>query len=445
MELAGAAGAPAKPDAKTILIVDDTPANLGVVSSHLERHGYCALVALGGEEAIARAEYVRPDLILLDVVMPGLDGFETCRRLKALDGTRDIPVIFMTALGDTSDKVAGFAAGAVDYMTKPLDGAEVLARIETHLALYTLRRQLASRNAQLQQEIAARQKEIAARQEMQTALERSNAELEQLAYVASHDMQEPLRMIASYLQLVAQRYQGRLDAEADEFIGYAVDGAKRMQALIADLLEFSRLGRTTGSFVPCDLAAIAQDVRDELAEDLRGATVTVGPLPTLLGDPTLYRALLQNLIGNAIKYRRGTDPPTIALTAVRDGETWTFSCADRGIGIEPAYRDRVFAIFQRLHGRGEFDGTGIGLALCKKIVEFCGGRIWIDEPDDGIGTVVRWTLPALPTGPGLAAPELDGPDEHDEHPPRSDAPAPPSTPTPPVSTAPSPQPTSGTR
>src|SRR3954469_24191427 len=233
----------------TILIVDDMPANLEVVTNHLERQGYCAIVALSGEEGIERAEFVRPDLILLDVMMPGLDGFETCRRLKAGERTRAIPVIFMTALADTTDKLAGFAAGAVDYVTKPLNGAEVLARIESHLALYALRRQLAAQNAQLQQEIVVRA-------ETQAALQRSNTEYEQLAYVASHDMQEPLRKIASYLQLVAQRYQGQLDADADEFIGYAVDGAKRMQALINDLLAYSRVGTKARPFEPTDCARV---------------------------------------------------------------------------------------------------------------------------------------------------------------------------------------------
>jgi two-component system sensor histidine kinase/response regulator len=393
MELAGAAGAPAKPDAKTILIVDDTPANLGVVSSHLERHGYCALVALGGEEAIARAEYVRPDLILLDVVMPGLDGFETCRRLKALDGTRDIPVIFMTALGDTSDKVAGFAAGAVDYMTKPLDGAEVLARIETHLALYTLRRQLASRNAQLQQEIAARQKEIAARQEMQTALERSNAELEQLAYVASHDMQEPLRMIASYLQLVAQRYQGRLDAEADEFIGYAVDGAKRMQALINDLLTYSRVNTKARPSQPTDCRRVVDIALGNLrlAVEESGARIHVGELPVVMGDATQLTQLFQNLIGNAIKFRR-SEAAEVHVSAERTTEGWMFSVRDNGIGIAPELYERIFVLFQRLHGRREYAGTGIGLALCKKIVERHGGHIGVAS-EEGRGSTFFFTLP----------------------------------------------------
>lgn len=187
---------PSECEAKTILIVDDMPANLGVLTSHLERQGYMAVVAQGGEEGIERAHFVRPDLILLDVMMPGLDGFETCRRLKATRATRDIPVVFMTALTDTSDKLKGFAVGGVDYVTKPLDGAEVLARIDTHLTLYGLRQRLEEQNEHLQAEIVARR-------ETEAALFRSNTELEQLAYVASHDMQEPLRMVASYLQIVA--------------------------------------------------------------------------------------------------------------------------------------------------------------------------------------------------------------------------------------------------
>jgi signal transduction histidine kinase len=226
-------------------------------------------------------------------------------------------------------------------------------------------------------------------------LARSNADLEQFAYVASHDLQEPLRKVASFCQLIEQRYGDELDERGRSYIEFAVDGAKRMQALISDLLEFSRMGRSTQAFVDCDLDVIAHDVLEGFADELNGATVAVGPLPTIPGDPTLYRALLQNLVGNAIKYRVAGEAPTICLGAERDGDQWRFECSDHGIGIEPAYRERVFAVFQRLHGRGEFEGTGIGLALCRRIVEFSGGRIWIDDPDDGVGTTVRWTLPAV--------------------------------------------------
>lgn len=374
--------------AKTILIVDDVPANLEVVSRQLENHGYRAVVAQGGEEGVERARLVLPNLILLDVLMPGVDGFETCRRLKASTQTRDIPVIFMSALTDTADKLTGFEVGAVDYVTKPLNGAEVLARINTHLTLHTLRRKLEEQNAQLQQEIAARE-------QIQVALQRSNTELEQLAYVASHDMQEPLRMIASYLQLVAQRYQGKLDAEADEFIGYAVDGAKRMQALINDLLAYSRLGTKAKPFGPSDCGALVDLAIAGLhiAIEESGARVTHTALPVVMGDATQLAQLFQNLLANAIKFR-GAEPPQVQIEAEPTGGDWCFSVRDNGIGIAPEYHERIFVMFQRLHGRREYPGTGIGLALCKKIVERHGGRIWV-ESTLSTGSVFRFTIPRI--------------------------------------------------
>lgn len=378
--------APPEPAARTILIVDDMPANLGVLTTHLEREGYLAVVAQGGEEGIERAAFVRPDLILLDVMMPGMDGFEACRRLKADPATRDIPVIFMTALSDTGDKLAGFAAGAVDYVTKPLNGAEVLARIDTHLSLYRLRRQLAAQNEQLHREIAAREA-------MQDALVRSNTELEQLAYVASHDMQEPLRMVASYLQLVAKRYKGRLDADADEFIGYAVDGAKRMQALINDLLAYSRVGTKARPLEPTDCEKVLDtalgNLRIAIAE--AGAVVTRAPLPAVSGDASQLVQLFQNLVGNALKFRR-ENPVRIHIGAEPEGEMLRFSIVDNGIGISAEYFERIFVLFQRLHGRGDYPGTGIGLAICKKIVERHGGRIEVDS-QPGVGSTFTFTLP----------------------------------------------------
>ena len=370
---------------KTILIVDDMPANLGVLTSHLERQGYTAVVAQGGEEGVERAEFVRPDLILLDVMMPGMDGFETCRRLKANPITRDIPVIFMTALTDTTDKLTGFSVGAVDYVTKPLNGAEVLARIETHLALYTLRRRLAEQNERLQREVAARE-------EMQEALLRSNAELEQLAYVASHDMQEPLRMVASYLQLVAQRYKGQLDADADEFIGYAVDGAKRMQALINDLLAYSRVGTKARPFERTDFNKVIETALANLRVAIKesGAHVTHDDLPTIMGDGTQLVQLFQNLIGNALKFR-GSEPVRVHVGVEAADGHWRFSVRDNGIGIAPEYHQRIFVMFQRLHGRGEYPGTGIGLAICKKIVERHGGTVWV-ESQPGHGSNFKFTI-----------------------------------------------------
>ncbi|WP_433324451.1 sensor histidine kinase [Spirillospora sp. CA-294931] len=235
--------------------------------------------------------------------------------------------------------------------------------------------------------------------DQQTAeLRRSNAELEQFAYVASHDLQEPLRKVASFCQMIERRYGDQLDERGRQYIEFAVDGAKRMQALINDLLGFSRVGRSSGPETEVELDAAADRALDNLStlREETGAEVVVDDLPTVMGDRTQLVQLFQNLIGNAIKFR-GDQPPRIRVTARRDGDVWEFACRDNGIGIEPHHADRVFLIFQRLHPRDEYDGTGIGLALCKKIVEYHGGRIWLQAAgdEDDPGTTILWTIPAI--------------------------------------------------
>lgn len=230
-------------------------------------------------------------------------------------------------------------------------------------------------------------------------LRRSNAELEQFAYVASHDLQEPLRKVASFCQMLEHRYGDRLDARGRQYVEFAVDGAKRMQALINDLLTFSRAGRLTRPADSVDLDDAARQALDNLAalREETAAQVDVADLPTVPGDRTQLVQLFQNLVGNAIKFRRPDEPPRVTVDARRAGDEWEFRCADNGIGIESRHADRIFLIFQRLHPREEYTGTGIGLALCKKIVEHHGGRIWLDTGDrrDGTsGATIHWTLPA---------------------------------------------------
>jgi PAS domain S-box-containing protein len=224
-------------------------------------------------------------------------------------------------------------------------------------------------------------------------LARSNAELEQFAYVASHDLQEPLRMVASYTQLLAKRYQDKLDADARDFIGYAVDGATRMQDLISDLLNYSRIGTRGKDFRPSSSEAVLERVLAglKLAIGESGATVSHDPLPTVLCDDVQLGQVFQNLLVNAIKFRR-ENPPRIHLSADRNGNAWTFSVRDNGIGIAPEYAERVFMIFQRLHSKNEYPGTGIGLAVCKKIVERHGGRIWV-QSQLGSGATFFFTIP----------------------------------------------------
>jgi PAS domain S-box-containing protein len=217
------------------------------------------------------------------------------------------------------------------------------------------------------------------------ALELSNRDLEQFAYVASHDLQEPLRMVSSFTQLLAKRYRGKLDKDADEFIAYIVAGAKRMQALINDLLTYSRVDTRGESFGPIDSEAAFDQATANLrvAIEEGEAVITHDPLPPLIADNSQIVQLFQNLLGNAIKFR-GKEPPRIHVSARQENNEWVFSFRDNGIGIAPEYFDRVFVIFQRLHGREEYPGTGTGLAICKKIVERHGGRIWVEsEPSKG--------------------------------------------------------------
>ncbi len=226
-------------------------------------------------------------------------------------------------------------------------------------------------------------------------LRRSNAELEQFAYVASHDLQEPLRKIASFCQALDRRYHGQLDERADQYIEFAVDGAKRMQVLINDLLAFSRVGRAGRPdevLETRDLVAQARDYLETALADA-GASVVVEDLPRVRGDRALLASLFQNLIANAVKFRAQA-PPVIRIDAAAAGSDWEFSVSDNGIGIDAEYAERIFVIFQRLHAKETYPGTGIGLAMCRKIVEYHGGRIWLDTDHPG-GACFRFTLPTI--------------------------------------------------
>jgi light-regulated signal transduction histidine kinase (bacteriophytochrome) len=253
--------------------------------------------------------------------------------------------------------------------------------------------ELQATNRQLEVEVRERRRAEEAQSTLSQELQRSNAELEQLAYVASHDLQEPLRMVASYMQLLEQKYRGQLDADAHEFIAFAVDGAKRMQALINDLLTYSRVGSAAVPMEPTD----CNEVLDRALASLRlaiaesGAGIERADLPVVMGNAAQLTQLFQNLLANAIKFR-SEQPLRIGVSAEPDGPFWRFSVQDNGIGIEPEYFDRIFVMFQRLHSRSAYAGTGIGLAICKKIIERHGGRIWV-ESAPGHGAAFKFTLP----------------------------------------------------
>ena len=236
---------------------------------------------------------------------------------------------------------------------------------------------------------------VEARQKLEESvaeLGRSNADLQQFAYVASHDLQEPLRMVSSYTQLIARRYKGKLDADADEFIAFAVDGANRMQRLIQDLLAYSRVNTAGRQFEPTAMETVLKAALNNLTNAVKEsqAVITHDPLPAVMGDDKQLAQLFQNLLSNAVKFG-GAQPPRIHISAKQTDGEWLFSVRDHGIGLDPQYVDRIFVIFQRLHTRAEYPGTGIGLAICKKIVERHGGRIWV-ESELGKGATFYFTL-----------------------------------------------------
>lgn len=359
----------------TILIVDDTPMNLRVIVESLEGHGYRIVVATRGEEALKRANYVQPDLVLLDVMMPDLNGFEICRRLKAQPGTRDIPVIFMTSLASVDDKVTGFSVGAVDYVTKPLHVEEVWARVDTHLRLRAMQKELERQTAQL------------------TA---ANEELEAFAYSVSHDLRAPLRAINGFAQLLAERCGASLPPEGLDYLTKVQFASKRMDDLIQDLLAYARTGRGSVRAIPVPLRPLIEELECTFGERLATTSAhfqVSQPLATPLGDPTLIEQILLNLLDNALKYRRRDAVPEIRLSATAIGEHVLIQVADNGIGMPPECQQKIFQVFQRLHHEHEYPGTGIGLAIVAKAARAIGGDVTV-KSSPGQGSTFSVRLPA---------------------------------------------------
>ena len=358
-----------------VLIVEDEPADVELELRELRQAGFeaSADVAQSAEEFAAWLRSNSYSVVLADYKLPNWNGMETIEVLRR-EGL-DVPVILVSGeLGELT-AVECIKQGAADYVLK-----DHLARLPA-----SVRR-------------AMREKKL--RDDHRKSLEdlaRSNRDLEQFAYVASHDLQEPLRMVATYTQLLAERYQGKLDADADKYIHYAVDGALRMQKLVQDLLAFSRVGRQGMALENTDCNAVLQAALKNLEAAIResGAVVEHTQLPLVVADSSQLTQVFQNLIGNAIKFR-GSEPPLIRINAKANRREWVFSVADNGIGIAAEHTEHVFALFRRLHTHAEYPGNGIGLSICKKIIEQHGGRIWV-ESELGRGSVFQFTLPISTT------------------------------------------------
>ncbi|MGA9040109.1 MAG: ATP-binding protein [Terriglobales bacterium] len=362
-----------------VLLVEDDAADRDLILRELGKGEFeivCEVVQTA-DEFRRRVRTNCPDVVLSDYNLGQWRGTEALEILR--EEGLDIPLILVSgALGDVT-AVECIKQGVTDYVLK-----DSLARLSVALRGALKDKKAREDRQRAQESLAQKVEELAS----------SNRDLEQFAYVASHDLQEPLRMVAAYTQLLADRYRGKLDDQADKYINYAVDGAARMQSLIHDLLALSRVGRqeTELKNTNCN-EVVTQAVKDLQASILEsGAVINVGSLPWLKANETQLKQVFQNLIGNAIKFR-GSRSPVIDIAAQRQGANWIFSIADNGIGISPEHAENVFIIFNRLHTRTEYPGNGIGLAICKKIVERQGGKIEA-LPRDGGGTIFRLTLPA---------------------------------------------------
>ena len=352
-----------------ILLVEDSPFDSELMLHALQRASLnsefdIVQSAQQFQEKIRKNKY---EIILADYRLPGWNGMETIKILRQ-EGL-DIPVVLVSgALGELK-AVECIKQGAADYVLK-----DHLARLPEAVRRSIMEKELRDENRRTQEELA-----------------RSNRDLEQFAYVASHDLQEPLRMVATYTQLLAERYQGQLDESADKYIRYAVDGALRMQTLVKDLLAFSRVGRQAQQ-TDCNLLIRGLTANLQSSIEESGARVCTERLPVIIADASELLQLFQNLVSNAIKFR-GDRPPEIRISAEEKKNEWVFSIADNGIGIAAEHAEDVFIIFKRLHTREEYPGSGIGLAICKKIVERNGGRIWV-ESQPGQGSIFKFTWPS---------------------------------------------------
>lgn len=396
-----------------ILIVDDDPKNLTVLETILADPSYSLVRATSAQEALLALIDCDFALLILDIQMPGMNGFELAHMIKMRKKTAEVPIVFLTAFyNEEAHMLEGYDTGAVDYLHKPVNPAVLRSKVAVFADLHRKTRERAIANSALTAEIEHRrraeeelrelnetlERRVSERtrelQEHATRLRRANEALEQFAFAASHDLQEPLRTVAIYSQLLKSRCGPALTGDANMFLEVIMEGADRMGCLISSLLTYAQVDRLDEPPEITDSEEVFAQVLRNLERSVQenNATIQHDHLPRVAIKAVHLEQLLQNLIGNALKYKRADEVPRVHVSATRDDQGCHFVVSDNGVGIAPDYHRTVFELFKRLHG-GENNGTGMGLAICQRIVERYGGRIWV-ESKVGQGANFHFTLPA---------------------------------------------------
>ena len=368
----------------TILCADDEPHNLILLEAMLAPRGYEVETAENGREALSKLRTGKIDICLLDVMMPNMDGFEVCRQIKSEEAHRRIPVIMITSLTDRENRIRGIEAGAEDFISKPFDSSEVLARIKMLLHVKELNDRL---------NLMALEEVLAHRRHEKILLEK-NSELENFAHTVSHDLKSPLLTIQAFAGKIVKDLEAGNLARVRENANRIRNSAEQMNALVSDLLELCRIGKTIGASVPIDMNQLVRDVLAQLAGPLDNSqvlTIVQPDLPRLHGDPTRMAEVVQNLVENAIKYMGDQPSPRIEIGVRYDGAESVFFVCDNGAGVDPIHHERIFGLFNKLDAMS--DGTGIGLSLVRRIIEVHGGRVWVESDGIGLGSRFCFNVP----------------------------------------------------
>jgi len=408
----------------TVLIVDDSPEDREVVRRALQQDpdaDYVIWEAQTGKQGLALCQ-TPPMCLVLDYRLPDYDGLAFLQALKGESEALPCAVVVVTGMGNETVAVQALKSGAQDYLVKGnLSPTRLRHAVHNAIEKIALQRRLADAHAELEQRVQERTAELArANAELQVAiteqkqaeeavrtlnaeldrrieertaeLKRVNADLRQVAYISAHDLQEPARMVVLYSQLLAKRYHGTLDTQADTYLGYTLEGATRMLAQLNDLLDYVQVETEPKPFVPTNCEVAFADAQHVLQQKITGsgAVITQDPLPVVLATAMQLQLVFQHLLDNALKFRN-TAPPHIHVWAERRDHAWKFAVRDNGIGIEASCTEQIFELFKRLHPRDKYPGTGLGLAICKKIIERHGGCIWT-ESQPGTGSTFFFTI-----------------------------------------------------